>query len=332
MFVAGAVQVVHGGRGYSKPVRSVSPPRLNTLAGKTVCMVWNNAFKSDVTLPVIGAALKRQFPDATIVPYTALPVAPLPEPKNVPTLGIARRRGDDPLRLCPAQSRAMGTVLLVRHGQASFGAADYDQLSELGARQCAALGDYLAERGRRFDVVLTGTLKRHTQSLEAIASRLPGLPPARAVPALDEYDAERLVRAVAGGPVQRPGPDGDRREHFRLLREALARWMEGAVEVPGMPSWAAFRGGVAALLDELRADHRAGRGAQVLVVSSGGPIATAIAHVLGAPPPAVVSLNLQMRNSALSELSTSASRHWLAGFNSVPHLDHPARAGWITYS
>jgi len=73
-------------------------------------------------------------------------------------------------------------------------------------------------------------------------------------------------------------------------------------------------------------------GVQVLVVSSGGPIATAIAHVLGAPPPAVVSLNLQMRNSALSELSTSASRHWLAGFNSVPHLDHPARAGWITYS
>lgn len=59
--------------------------RLDTLAGKTVCLVWNNAFKSDVTLPVIGDALKQRFPDATVVPYTALPVAPLPEPHGVPT-------------------------------------------------------------------------------------------------------------------------------------------------------------------------------------------------------------------------------------------------------
>ena len=29
----------------------------------------------------------------------------------------------------------MGVLLLVRHGQASLGAADYDQLSELGHRQ-----------------------------------------------------------------------------------------------------------------------------------------------------------------------------------------------------
>jgi broad specificity phosphatase PhoE len=221
----------------------------------------------------------------------------------------------------------MGTVLLVRHGQASFGAADYDQLSELGARQCAALGDYLAERGRRFDVVLTGTLRRHAQSLEAIGTRLPGLPAARALPALNEYDAEALVRAVAARPPEhRPG--GDRREHFRLLREALARWMEGAIDVPGMPTWTAFRDGVAALLDELRAAGDV----QVLVVSSGGPIATAIAHVLQAPPAAVVALNLQMRNSALSELNATPARHWLVGYNGVPHLDHPERAGWVTHS
>ncbi|MDP1650379.1 MAG: hypothetical protein Q8M01_19555 [Rubrivivax sp.] len=58
--------------------------RLDTLAGKTVCMVWNNAFKADVTLPVIGEALKKRYPDATVVPHTALPVAPLPEPHGVP--------------------------------------------------------------------------------------------------------------------------------------------------------------------------------------------------------------------------------------------------------
>jgi broad specificity phosphatase PhoE len=227
----------------------------------------------------------------------------------------------------------MGTITFVRHGQASFGASDYDQLSELGERQCAALGEYFAARGRRFDAVITGTLKRHAQSLAALSSRLPGLPDARALPALNEYDAEGLVRAVAAtGPLPKHLPEhqpgADRREHFRLLRDALALWMRGELAVPGMPAWAEFRGGIAAALDELR---RSGAD-QVLVVSSGGPIATAIAHVLDAPPSAVVALNLQMRNSALTEITFTPARHWLVSFNGLPHLDHPERAGWISHS
>lgn len=58
--------------------------RLETLAGTTVCMVWNNAFKADVTLPVIGNALKKQYPDIKIVSYQAMPLAPLPEPPGAP--------------------------------------------------------------------------------------------------------------------------------------------------------------------------------------------------------------------------------------------------------
>jgi hypothetical protein len=54
-------------------------PRLETLVGKTVCLVWNNAFKSDVTLPAIGEALKKQYPGIKIVPHHAMPLAPLPE-------------------------------------------------------------------------------------------------------------------------------------------------------------------------------------------------------------------------------------------------------------
>ncbi|MBN1254615.1 MAG: hypothetical protein JXA50_05015 [Deltaproteobacteria bacterium] len=59
-------------------------PRLDTLAGKTVCMVWNNAFKADVTLPAIGEALKKQYPGVKIVPYTDMPDAFLPEPLGAP--------------------------------------------------------------------------------------------------------------------------------------------------------------------------------------------------------------------------------------------------------
>ena len=59
-------------------------PRLDTLAGKTVGLVWNRTFKSDVTLPAIAEALKKQFPTIKIIPYTALPMANLPEPPDGP--------------------------------------------------------------------------------------------------------------------------------------------------------------------------------------------------------------------------------------------------------
>ena len=112
----------------------------------------------------------------------------------------------------------MGTLYLVRHGQASFGAADYDQLSPLGARQCAALGYYLQERGRHFEAVYIGTLRRHAQSLAALSEQLPGLAAAQSLPALNEYHAEALVHAAAGGHWPGPGAQADpndRREHFR---------------------------------------------------------------------------------------------------------------------
>ena len=60
----------------------------------------------------------------------------------------------------------MGTLYLVRHGQASFGAEDYDHLSELGRRQSVRLGEYFAERGIHFDGLIAGTLRRHKQTLE----------------------------------------------------------------------------------------------------------------------------------------------------------------------
>ena len=57
----------------------------------------------------------------------------------------------------------MGTLYLVRHGQASFGADDYDQLSALGRQQAVRLGEYWRGKGQHFDAVITGTLRRHAQ-------------------------------------------------------------------------------------------------------------------------------------------------------------------------
>ena len=223
----------------------------------------------------------------------------------------------------------MGTLYLVRHGQASFGQADYDQLSDLGHRQCVRLGEYFRARGQRFDAVLTGTLRRHSQSLAGIAEGLGWQPEPLALPGLNEYDSEALIRAIHPGPLARPDTPEIYRAHFRLLRDALLQWIEGRIEPIGMPSYPQFVAGINDALDRVRALHHQ---RQVLLVSSGGPISTAVGQVLGAPAATTIELNLRLRNSSLTEFAFTPKRHMLVTYNTLPHLDEPGREDWITYS
>ena len=224
----------------------------------------------------------------------------------------------------------MTELVLVRHAQASFGADDYDRLSELGWRQSRWLGEYFAARGATFDNVLRGSLRRHAETLTGIAQGLGRDLDAGEDTRLNEYDSHALLHAHLKG---KPLPESeDRREHFRVLREAMYAWTDGTLlGKPGgspLEPFAEFRGRVLGTL----ADLRAGRAQRILVVSSGGPISTILADVLGMPQRGVVDLNLQTRNTGITELQAGVSRIHCVSFNNVPHLDRPDRAGALTYS
>ena len=66
----------------------------------------------------------------------------------------------------------MGQVHFVRHGQASFGTDDYDRLSPLGWQQARWLGRHLSETGHRYDAVVSGGMRRHRETAQAIAEYL----------------------------------------------------------------------------------------------------------------------------------------------------------------
>lgn len=223
----------------------------------------------------------------------------------------------------------MGSLYLVRHGQASFGAADYDQLSARGHEQCRHLGAYWRERGQRFDAVFTGTLRRHQQSLAGIVEGYGEDLPAVALPGLNEYDSEAVVRAIHPEPLGAPTDAEAVKQHFRLLRQGLLAWMRGETAPVGMPSHAEFAAGVADALARVLA---LGVGRQVLIVSSGGPISTAVAQVLAAPPETCVELNLRIRNSAVTEFAFNARRHHLVTFNALPHLDSAETRALATHA
>ena len=226
----------------------------------------------------------------------------------------------------------MGTLYLVRHGQASFGAEDYDRLSDLGRQQSRRLGEYFARKGLRFDAVISGTLRRHLETLDGIRLGLGDLATDMDValpwPGINEYDSAAVIAAVHPPPLQKPTSPESYRQHFRLLRDGLAQWMAGAVQPRGMPSYAEFVAGVIGALDQVRSQHH---GKNVLMVSSGGPISTAIGRVLGTPAETTIELNLRIRNSSVTEFAFTPKRHMLLTYNTLPHLDHPDHASWITY-
>ncbi|MDB5730442.1 MAG: histidine phosphatase family protein [Variovorax sp.] len=229
-----------------------------------------------------------------------------------------------------ARIYCMGTLYLVRHGQASLGADDYDQLSALGQRQSVRLGEYWREHGMQFDAVLTGSLKRHRQTWEGIARGL-GLSNDDVLvwPGLDEYDSEAVIATIHPEKLQKPDSPEMTRFYFRLLRDGLSAWMQGRAAPAGMPSYVDFLAGVTTVLDHVRAHHH---GTRVLVVSSGGPISNAIGHVLGTPARTTVELNLRLRNTSVTELVFTPRRHALLTYNTLPHLDGPAYEDWVTYA
>ncbi len=230
----------------------------------------------------------------------------------------------------------MGTIYLVRHGQAAFGTDHYDRLTDIGFAQSRLLGGYFSRRQIRFDAVFTGTLRRQTETAQGIfeGHELGAAPPQETFPGLDEYKPEAIMMALTGN-FPAPALAAARRdplvvrEHFRVLREALLAWAEDRTQPEGMPVWQAFQDGAVAALVEARQRFPDGN---VLIVSSGGPIAAIVAATLNAPPATAVELNLRIRNSSLTEFSATPRRHNLVSFNGLPHLDTNPDPTLTTYA
>jgi broad specificity phosphatase PhoE len=234
----------------------------------------------------------------------------------------------------------MAELLFVRHGQASFGAANYDELSPLGRRQAELLGDWLASHDEHdFDAVAHGTLVRHRDTFAGIrdayvrAGRT--LPDGEVLPALDEFDHRAVFGAFALHHAAHPavvaaegGRSRDARAMARFLREALLAWTHGALDAHVPEPWPVFRARVRAAADALAASGAR----RMLVVTSGGVMSQLAQHALRAPDDVAVELNLGVRNSALAEFRAGEDGLVLYSWNALPHLPAAAhRALWTYY-
>ena len=169
----------------------------------------------------------------------------------------------------------MGTVLLVRHGQASFGADDYDVLSPVGWEQGRTLGRFLARTEAPTGYV-RGGMRRHRETLEAVLDAAPDAA-ARVDPRWDEFDHVGIVATHPDALPDGEGADVDPRTFQRAFERATADWVAGTHGGDG-ESYAGFVVRVLAAFDDATAE--AGSGRTVVVVTSGGPIAVVAAALV----------------------------------------------------
>lgn len=219
-------------------------------------------------------------------------------------------------------------LLLVRHGQASIDAADYDQLSPLGMTQCAALGQYLRDHHAPCASAVHGSLRRHQQSFAALIEAAGQASAARIEPDLDEYDfrlvLQAYVQARADDPQVSAAAAAGGRAWLKHLRPALNDWALARLKLPPAQQHQQFLTRVQRALSSVATET-----GPVLIVTSGGVIGAAVGHALGLHPTDAVRLNLVIENSSVTELDVEHGRLHLVRFNSVAHLRDPAQRSLV---
>jgi broad specificity phosphatase PhoE len=207
----------------------------------------------------------------------------------------------------------MPIVLLVRHGQASFGAENYDRLSDRGRAQAEATGRWLAARGLRRPLVMHGTLRRQRDTallaLAAAGSEVEPVTDGR----WDEYDHIDLVRRYAG--AQEGDQPRTSREFQVVLDAALMAWVEHGDD----GGWPAFTGAVTSALDDLVASLESRQDA--VVFTSAGVIAAVCADLLGTGADGLVAFNRVAVNGAVTKLAAGRTGRALLTFNEHSHVD-----------
>lgn len=225
----------------------------------------------------------------------------------------------------------MGIVLLVRHGQASFGADDYDVLSDLGVTQGLTLGRALKSLDVTPTVVYSGTMRRQRETAENLVKSAGWKVPLEQDSGWDEFDHLKVVETYAKAAGDIPIEFDDPRDFQVLFERSTGRWASENYDDEYDETFAAFTRRVRSALGE--AARAADSGSTVVVVSSGGVIAAAAAMLTSVQDrPARMSapwqrLNAVMVNTSVTRVVVGSTGARLLTFNEHAHLQGEA----ITY-
>lgn len=201
----------------------------------------------------------------------------------------------------------MSVLLLVRHGQASFGEENYDRLSRHGESQARALGRHVGGRLTP-DRVISGSLSRQraTATLAAASAGWSSEPVVD--PAWNELDHDALVRAASGlAPA-------DPHRYQNALEASMRQWADG--DEAGDETFSEFRARVDGALERI-AEHARG---STVVFTSAGVISWIVTSLLAGSTEQWVRLNRVCVNTGITTVVVGRRGLSLVSFNEHGHL------------
>lgn len=215
----------------------------------------------------------------------------------------------------------MATIYLIRHGQASFGAEDYDKLSELGCRQAAVTGEYLRDSQITFDAVYSGDLLRQRETTQLAIASQPGDVRHHIDPRFNEIQNDEQVKylvpeIVKSNPAIQELIDrglSSSKDYQKVIEAVFNYWVSPQCADSRIQSWADYSAGTQQAMLELMQSQ--GGGKTVGIFTSGGTIATIVAQVLGLTGEETYRFYEPIFNCSVSQLFYSGTKVSLSYFN-----------------
>jgi len=234
----------------------------------------------------------------------------------------------------------MSQLFYIRHGQASFGKPDYDQLSDLGYQQSNILGSHFGEKNIEIHEIYVGPLKRHRQTLESFIEGFQGngknLPKAQILPELDEHRGPEILKRAMPYLLEsdeqiriwqkliQDNPHQKSKYGLLIFDRAMELWADGSLtdhQPPEFDTWPVFRKSVSTGFDKVLEKHRTQRGQNILLFTSGGTISAIIGRLMNIESHTkVIQLNGIVQNASYTEVLFNEDKYTLKSFNKVPHL------------
>lgn len=229
----------------------------------------------------------------------------------------------------------MSKLYFFRHAQASFGAANYDQLSPKGVEQAAILGEYLVAKKIHFDRIFVGPLQRQQHTFEIVANKykkhqLP-LPNAITLQGLKEHSGTKAMRAALPELLKnvplvqqldaaiKENPKLKNRNSLLIFHYFLEKWVNGKIIIPEVESWADFRDATKNALKTILESTK--KSETIGAFSSGGTIASITGEALKlTDEERIANLNFSLRNTAFTSFLYAKKQFNLLSFNEIPHL------------
>ncbi|MDY0131782.1 MAG: histidine phosphatase family protein [Desulforegulaceae bacterium] len=238
----------------------------------------------------------------------------------------------------------MPLLYVIRHGQASFGESDYDELSKIGIKQAQILGKFFKQTKTTFDSIFSGSLERQVDTavhtLEGMGEKGKKVEINKG---FNEYSHTDLINASLDYYRQKEPEKSydlvelskDKKKFQVFFSRLVEDWISGEFSGYGVEAYETYSHRVLKAFEEV-SDLKERKG-KIAVFTSGGAISALLENTLQVHPFKAAKIGWGIKNCSISIVSSkgrfnrNSNRFLLRSFNCSAHFELENDKDLITY-